>query len=162
MAVPIRQIAEVALVVSDLHRSERFYTEVLGLPVFMREPGRMVTVRLANGFIGLWLPGVWEIPPSANSAPIRLEGGGRSHIVMYIDLSDADAALENLQRHGVRYFGPRVSENGEVHPPRGHPTSRTRMVTCWSTGRGPVLSPCLTGEGARNGTARESWDRRVR
>jgi catechol 2,3-dioxygenase-like lactoylglutathione lyase family enzyme len=123
MAVPIRQIAEVALVVSDLERSERFYTQVLGLPVFMREPGRMVTVRLANGFIGLWLSGVWEIQ-RGGSAPIRLDGGSRSHIVFYVDLADADAALANLQHHGVPYYGPRVKENGEVHidfeDPDGH------------------------------------------
>jgi catechol 2,3-dioxygenase-like lactoylglutathione lyase family enzyme len=124
MTVPIRQIAEVALVVADLDRAERFYTEVLGLPVFMRDPGRNVTVRLANGFIGLWTPGAWEIPAAGGSGPVRLEGGGRSHIVFYIDLADADAALANLQRHGVRYWGPRVKEKGEVHidfeDPDGH------------------------------------------
>jgi catechol 2,3-dioxygenase-like lactoylglutathione lyase family enzyme len=31
MPVPIRQIAEVAIVVGDLDRSVRFYTDVLGL-----------------------------------------------------------------------------------------------------------------------------------
>jgi len=123
MAVPIRQIAEVALVVSDIDRSVRFYTEVLGLPLWERHE-RNATVRLANGFIGLWLPGAWEIPASANWAAIRLEGGGRSHIVFYIHADDADAALANLQRHGVRYYGPRVNEKGEVHidfeDPDGH------------------------------------------
>lgn len=123
MAVPIRQIAEVAIVVTDLERSVRFYTEVLGLPLWEQDE-RSATVRLANGFLGLWLPGAWEILPSPNSAPIRLEGGARQHIVFYIDLKDADAALENLKRHGVRYFGPRVKEGGEVHidfeDPDGH------------------------------------------
>jgi catechol 2,3-dioxygenase-like lactoylglutathione lyase family enzyme len=123
MAVPIRQIAEVAIVVTDLDRSVRFYTEVLGLPLWERAE-RNATVRLANGFLGLWLPGAWEIPPSANSAAIRLDGGARQHIVFYIDLDDADAALANLQRHGVRYYGPRVKEGGEVHidfeDPDGH------------------------------------------
>ena len=123
MAVPIKQIAEVALVVTDLEGSVRFYTEVLGLPLWERAE-RHATVRLANGFLGLWLPGAWEIPPSSNSEAIRLEGGARQHIVFYIDLADADAALANLQRHGVRYFGPRVNEHGEVHidfeDPDGH------------------------------------------
>jgi catechol 2,3-dioxygenase-like lactoylglutathione lyase family enzyme len=123
MGVPIRQIAEVAIVVGDLDRSVRFYHEVLGLPVW--EHGeRNATVRLANGFLGLWLPGAWALPPSPNAEPIRLEGGARQHIVFYIDLKDADAALANLQRHGVRYFGPRVKEGGEVHidfeDPDGH------------------------------------------
>lgn len=123
MAVPIVQIAEVAIVVNDLERSVRFYTEVLGLPLWERGE-RNATVRLANGFLGLWLPGAWEIPPSENAAPIRLEGGGRQHIVFYIHLRDADAALATLQRHGVRYYGPRVKEGGEVHidfeDPDGH------------------------------------------
>jgi glyoxylase I family protein len=123
MPVPIRQIAEVAIVVTDLDRSVHFYTEVLGLPLWERHP-RNATVRLANGFLGLWLPGAWEIPLSANSAPIRLEGGARQHLVFYIESKDADAALANLQRHGVRYYGPRVNEKGEVHidfeDPDGH------------------------------------------
>ena len=131
MAVPIRQIAEVAIVVTDLDRSVRFYHEVLGLPIWERAE-RSATVRLANGFLGLWLPGAWEIPPSPGGRPqgdaptarIRLEGGARQHIVFYIDLKDADAALANLQRHGVRYYGPRVKEGGEVHidfeDPDGH------------------------------------------
>lgn len=124
MAVPIRQIAEVAIVVADLERSERFYNEVLGLPTWARESGRSVTVRLANGFLGLWLPGAWEIPASDNWAAIRLEGGARQHIVFFIDLDAAVAALTNLQRHGVRYYGPRVNESREVHidfeDPDGH------------------------------------------
>lgn len=124
MAVPIRQIAEVAIVVADLERSERFYNEVLGLPTWARESGRSVTVRLANGFLGLWLPGAWEIPASDNWAAIRLEGGARQHIVFFIDLDAAAAALTNLQRHGVRYYGPRVNESREVHidfeDPDGH------------------------------------------
>jgi catechol 2,3-dioxygenase-like lactoylglutathione lyase family enzyme len=129
VAVPIKQIAEVAIVVRDLERSVRFYTEVLGLPLWERGE-RSATVRLANGFLGLWLPGAWEIPPSDNSAPIRLEGGGRQHIVFYIELEDADEALATLQRAGVTYYGPRVKEadgplpGGEVHidfeDPDGH------------------------------------------
>jgi catechol 2,3-dioxygenase-like lactoylglutathione lyase family enzyme len=129
MAVPIRQIAEVAIVVSDLDRSVRFYTEVLGLALWERS-SHHATVRLANGFLGLWLPGAWELPPSANSQPIRLEGGARQHIVFYIESRHADEALANLQRHGVRYYGPRVNEKGEVHLDFEDPDSH--MLEYWA------------------------------
>ena len=123
MAVPIRQIAEVAIVVTDLDRSVQFYHEVLGLPIWERQEDH-ATLRMGNGFVGLWLPGAWEIPASDNWAAIRLEGGCRQHFNFWIHTDDADAALANLQRHGVRYFGPRVNQKGEVHidfeDPDGH------------------------------------------
>src|SRR5215831_19279277 len=60
--VKIKQIAEVALVVTDLERSRRFYKDVLGLEEFHYDklkPGTGVTFHLGNGYIGLWLPGEW-------------------------------------------------------------------------------------------------------
>ena len=81
MAVPIRQIAEVALVVTDLDRSARFYHEVLGLAIWERG-AQNATMRLANGFLGLWLPGVWAIKPADGGEPRRLDGGARQHLVV--------------------------------------------------------------------------------
>jgi catechol 2,3-dioxygenase-like lactoylglutathione lyase family enzyme len=99
------------------------YTEVLGLRLWERTE-RHATVRLAKGFLGLWLPGAWELPASAKSAPIRLDGGTRQHVVFDIESKHADGALANLQRHGARSYGPRAKENGEVHldfeDPDGH------------------------------------------
>ena len=123
MAVPIVQIAEVAVVVSDLERSVRFYTGVLGMKLWDRQADH-ATVRCGNGFVGLWLPGAWKLPPSDNSAPLALEGGRRQHFNFWIRNEDAEAALENLRRHGVRFYGPRRNEKGEVHidfeDPAGH------------------------------------------
>ncbi len=122
MPVPIRQIAEVAIVVGDLDRSERFYNEVLGLPTWQRDE-RSVTVRLANGFLGLWLPGAWALRTPGGET-LALEGGARQHFNFWIKNKDGQAALENLQRHGVRYYGPRYNEKGEIHidfeDPDGH------------------------------------------
>ncbi len=141
MPVSIRQIAEVAIVVSDLERSVRFYHEVLGLPIWERQADH-ATVRLANGFLGLWLPGAWAIPPSENHGPIRLEGGCRQHLVFYIDLKDAGEALANLQRRQVRYYGPRTNEAGEVHidfeDPDGH------MLEYWARSSFEPLPDRLT------------------
>lgn len=123
MSVPIERIAEVAVVVSDLDRSVRFYNEVLGMEVWERQADH-ATLRCGKGFIGLWLPGAWALPPSPNDAPLVLEGGCRQHFNFWIDNKDGDAALANLQRHGVTYYGPRYNEKGEIHidfeDPDGH------------------------------------------
>jgi catechol 2,3-dioxygenase-like lactoylglutathione lyase family enzyme len=123
MTVPIRQIAEVALVVTDLERSVRFYHEVLGLPIWDRQPDH-ATLRLGNGFVGLWLPGVWSLSRPGGAPPLRLTGGCRQHFNFYIDNRDGEAALANLRAHGVPCYGPRYNERGEVHidfeDPDGH------------------------------------------
>jgi catechol 2,3-dioxygenase-like lactoylglutathione lyase family enzyme len=133
-APKIKQIAEVALVVQDLERSRRFYTDVLGLGEFHYEalkPGTGVTFHVGNGYIGLWLPGEW---PRMNPH-INMNGdlGGKAHIVFYIDPADADAALENLRRHNVKFWGPRYNQEGEMHidfeDPDGH------MLEYWSRKR---------------------------
>lgn len=126
MPARIKQIAEVALVVSDLERSRRFYRDVLGLEEFHHAsitPDRGVTFHLANGFLGLWLPGKWrEVNPHLTGDAGNLVG--KAHVVFYIDPSEEQAALETLRRHNVKFWGPRYNERAEVHidfeDPDGH------------------------------------------
>jgi len=122
LAVPIKQIAEVVLVVADLERSEKFYTEVLGLPVYMREAGKCVVVRKDHVTFGLWLSGQWTLRREG-APPITLDRGGRGHVVMYIDPADAEAAVANLRAHGVPFYGPRQTPTGvhiDFEDPDGH------------------------------------------
>lgn len=123
----IKQIAEVALVVSDLERSRRFYREVLGLKEFDYpglKPGTGVTFHLANGYLGLWLPGEWKkVNPHIIPGP---EGNlsGKAHIVFYIDPAEEEEALNTLRNHQVKFWGPRYNEHHELHidfeDPDGH------------------------------------------
>jgi catechol 2,3-dioxygenase-like lactoylglutathione lyase family enzyme len=125
MPPKIKQIAEVALVVSDLERSRRFYREVLGLDEFAYDalkPGTGVTFHLANGYLGLWLPNEW---PRINPHLGAIEDlGRRAHIVFYIDPADEQNALTTLRQHNVKFWGPRYNREGEVHidfeDPDGH------------------------------------------
>lgn len=123
MAVPIVQIAEVAIVVTDLERSIKFYQEVLGLPLWDRAETH-ATLRMGNGFIGLWLPGAWELTPTDGRPPLRLQGGARQHFNFWIHNRDAAAAVENLRKHDVPFYGPRYNKKGEAHidfeDPDGH------------------------------------------
>ena len=125
MPPKIKQIAEVALVVSDLERSRRFYQEVLGLEEFhwdKMQPGAGIVFHIGNGYIGLWLPGAWpRINPHLGPAE---DLGRRAHVVLSIDHSEVEAGLETLRKHNVRFWGPRYGEGGEVHidfeDPDGH------------------------------------------
>ena len=90
------------LEVSDLERAERFYTEVLGLPVVERWPHRDAVWVLAGATrIGLWKP------------QVGLEGsrgGEHVHFAMQVPTRSFDARVAALREHGhevpVHEFGP--------------------------------------------------------
>lgn len=120
----IKDIGGIALTVSDFEKSGRFYREVLGLAEDKIMPTGGLKFFMESGHISIWSPGQWE------KANPHLEGrqeaniGGKKHFNMSIDASDAEAALENLQKHGVKFWGPRHFKNGEIHidfeEPDGH------------------------------------------
>jgi catechol 2,3-dioxygenase-like lactoylglutathione lyase family enzyme len=110
---------EIALMVSDLERSERFYRDALGMRVLMRIPDRNVTMIVDEGndhFLGLWRP-------TAHDSAAGREHG-KVHFTMAIDVADGDAWYEHLRTQGVDAV-KRVKENGDVHldfaDPDGHP-----------------------------------------
>ena len=91
--LPVKGVSELVLEVSDLERAERFYVDVLGLPVVERWPGRgAVWVMAGTGTrIGLGLPQV-------GLAGGR--GGSHVHYALRIDEADFDAAVEHLRARG--------------------------------------------------------------
>jgi catechol 2,3-dioxygenase-like lactoylglutathione lyase family enzyme len=125
MPPKIKQIAEVALVVKDLERSRRFYTEVLGLKEFKYDaikPDMGVAFHLGNGYFGLWLKGQW--PRMNPHIDMKDDLGGKGHVVLYIDPAEGEEALETLRKHNVKFWGPRYNEEGDLHidfeDPDGH------------------------------------------
>jgi catechol 2,3-dioxygenase-like lactoylglutathione lyase family enzyme len=109
-------VSELVLEVSDLERSERFYADVLGLPVIERWPHRNAVWVLAGATrIGLWEP------------QVGLEGsrgGAHVHFAMQLPDDQFDALVEALRESGcevpVHEFGP-LSPNA--------PASRSAYVT---------------------------------
>jgi catechol 2,3-dioxygenase-like lactoylglutathione lyase family enzyme len=115
-------VSELVLEVSDLARAERFYADVLGLPVVERWPHRDAVWVLAGGGtrIGLWKP------------QVGLEGsrgGEHVHFALHIADEGFDPLVERLSSQGlevpVHEFGPlgqgnRRSRAAYVHDPDGH------------------------------------------
>ncbi len=93
MGIPVTGVSELVLEVVDLEAAERFYAEVLGLPVVARWSERDAIWVMA-GYrtrIGLWRPQV-------GIADGR--GGVHVHYAMHLPDADYDAAVARLREHG--------------------------------------------------------------
>src|SRR3954464_7336859 len=91
--IPVTGVSELVLEVVDLEAAERFYAEVLGLPVVERWPEReAIWVMAGDGTrIGLWRP------------QVGLHGGRGGihvHFAMYIPDERYDAAVTHLRDQG--------------------------------------------------------------
>jgi catechol 2,3-dioxygenase-like lactoylglutathione lyase family enzyme len=93
VGIPVTGVSELVLEVVDLEASERFYGEVLGLPVVDRWPDREAVWVMAGDRtrIGLWRPQV-------GLAGGR--GGLHVHFALHIAEADYDAAVERLRSLG--------------------------------------------------------------
>ena len=91
--IPVTGVSELVLEVVDLDASERFYSDVLGLPVVERWPDRDAIWVMAGERtrIGLWKPQV-------GLAGGR--GGVHVHFAMHIAEPDYQAAAERLRSLG--------------------------------------------------------------
>jgi catechol-2,3-dioxygenase len=93
MGIPVTGVSELVLEVVDLEAAERFYAEVLGLPVVERWDERQAVWVLAGDRtrIGLWRPQV-------GLAGAR--GGLHVHFALHLPADEYDAAVERLRAHG--------------------------------------------------------------
>jgi catechol 2,3-dioxygenase-like lactoylglutathione lyase family enzyme len=93
VGIPVTGVSELVLEVVDLDASERFYAEVLGLPVVDRWPDRGAVWVMAGERtrIGLWRPQV-------GLAGGR--GGVHVHFALHIAEADYDAAVGRLRSLG--------------------------------------------------------------
>jgi catechol 2,3-dioxygenase-like lactoylglutathione lyase family enzyme len=93
MALGVTGVSELVLEVADLERAERFYTDVLGLPVVERWQDREAVWLMVGDRtrIGLWTPQV-------GLAGGR--GGAHVHYAMHVAADRYDAAVAALRERG--------------------------------------------------------------
>ena len=91
--IPVTGVSELVLEVLDVEAAERFYGDVLGLPVVERWPERGAVWVMAGERtrIGLW-------PPQVGIAQGR--GGVHVHYAMHVPEADYDGAVARLREHG--------------------------------------------------------------
>jgi catechol 2,3-dioxygenase-like lactoylglutathione lyase family enzyme len=91
--IPVSGVSELVLEVVDLDAAERFYADVLGLPVVERWNDReAVWVMAGHGTrIGLWRP---QIGLAGG------RGGVHVHFAMHVGEADYEAAIRRLRQHG--------------------------------------------------------------
>ena len=90
--IPIRELFETHLTVSDLERAKKFYSEVLGLELAQEFPERDVAFYWLGGR-GASMLGLWQV----GSTPQRLG----LHIALRVDLPDLLRAPAALRAAGV-------------------------------------------------------------
>ncbi len=92
--IPVTGVSELVLEVVDLEAAERFYADVLGLPVVERWTEREAIWVMAGERtrIGLWRP---QIGIAAG------RGGVHVHYALHLPLEHYDAAVERLRSFGM-------------------------------------------------------------
>jgi catechol 2,3-dioxygenase-like lactoylglutathione lyase family enzyme len=80
--------------VRDLERSERFYREVLGLELGLRDPNRPMSF--------------WRVAGAEGMLVLQQDDGEwpRQHFAFRVDESELEPAAKALEHHGIRVNGP--------------------------------------------------------
>jgi len=136
----LKKLGHVVLKVRDLDRSEAFYTDVLGLVVTGRMPGRMVFFAVPGSSDSHDL-GLWKVGPDA--APQTSRQVGLFHVAWQVEWEEDLRAFHDrlvAQRVPVRstiYHGANLSVYFE--DPDGHMLEVTyeKPRETWPRGRNP-------------------------
>ncbi len=108
----IKGLGEVAFRVEDLDKMQKFYEEVIGLPLIKRFPNSAF-FKIADGFEGhTQILALFDRTDSPNY--IRIDAGKTTvdHIAFAISLDDFESEKKRLEQHGVLV---RTSEHAWVH-----------------------------------------------
>jgi glyoxylase I family protein len=110
--IQLKGLAHFSIPVSDVERSVRFYTEVLGCKYLSAMPDKSITFLDAGGDCVLLIHRPAYIPPSVP------EGSGGVHHAFMIDEDQYEPAKAFIRSKGVEIFFEEDRRNGTVNGPR--------------------------------------------
>jgi catechol 2,3-dioxygenase-like lactoylglutathione lyase family enzyme len=94
---------ESALYVDDLDAAERFYSDLLGLPVVTRQTGRHVFFRVGASILLVFVARATLVPPAKGSSlPVPTHGAtGQGHFCFSVAASELDTWRAHLLRSRI-------------------------------------------------------------
>jgi glyoxylase I family protein len=110
----IKGVAHFSIPVSDVEKSTRFYTEIVGCRFLSRTPDGGITFLDAGGVCVLLI----KRPAPINKGPLEMSDG--VHHAFMIDITEYQLALESLQQNGVEIFFEEDRPKGTIAGPRAY------------------------------------------
>ena len=112
-------IAELAIVVSDIHRAVEFYVGLLGMEMTDIDVGeRARIVKMGDRrYLGLWEPGEWKsdfLAPERSASYFGNEVAP-THPVIAVHQDDVRDLARRLQDAGYKVDGPMPHGDGSLH-----------------------------------------------
>ncbi len=112
--VEIKGVAHFSIPVSDVDKSAKFYTEIVGCKFLSARPDKKITFLDAGGVCLLLI----KRPAPINKAPLEMSDG--VHHAFMIDATQYQSALDALRAKGVEIFFEEDRRGGVIDGPRAY------------------------------------------
>lgn len=101
--VKVSGILEIVLYADDLEAAQSFYTQVLGLALYAKVPGRHVFFRCGDQMLLIFNPDATNRTPAVGARPPVPPHGARGpgHLCFRASAAEIDDWRERLKTHGV-------------------------------------------------------------
>jgi catechol 2,3-dioxygenase-like lactoylglutathione lyase family enzyme len=110
----VKGVAHFSIPVSDVDRSTRFYTEIVGCRFLSQTPDQGITFLDAGGVCVLLI----KRPAPIAKGPPEMSNG--VHHAFMIDAADYQTAVAELRRKGVEIFFEEDRRGGTIDGPRAY------------------------------------------
>jgi len=110
----LKGVAHFSIPVSDVDRSVKFYTEIVGCRFFGQRPDKGITFLDAGGVCVLLI----RKPGPIGKGPPEMSDG--VHHAFMLDAAEYRPAVDNLRKQGVDVFFEEDRRNGVIDGPRAY------------------------------------------
>jgi len=110
----IKGVAHFSIPVSDVDKSTKFYTEIVGCRFLSVLPNKSITFLDAGGICVLLI----KRPAPINKTPLEMSDG--VHHAFMVDAADYQSALDTLRANGVETFFEEDRRGGTIDGPRAY------------------------------------------